>query len=104
LFPWCRRELDLLVVPGLDVIQCTYCSHWSFTNPPKAGDSQPELATGIPAGLAEGPASMMAEVERSAPPADEEEEEIPPRGAGDDPNEMYGRRYIHIERDTYTYI
>mmetsp|Transcript_21236 Transcript_21236/g.64769 ORF Transcript_21236/g.64769 Transcript_21236/m.64769 type:complete len:714 (+) Transcript_21236:223-2364(+) len=30
----CKRELSMLVVPGLDVVQCTYCAHWSFTNPP----------------------------------------------------------------------
>jgi len=32
--PGCKRELNILVVPGLDVIQCSYCAHWSFTNPP----------------------------------------------------------------------
>eukprot|EP00965_Chrysotila_dentata_P062825 2081514-Pleurochrysis_carterae.AAC.1 len=32
--PGCQRDLTILVVCGLDVVQCGYCSHWSFTNPP----------------------------------------------------------------------
>ena len=32
--PGCERSLSILVVPGLDVIACTYCGHWSHTNPP----------------------------------------------------------------------
>jgi hypothetical protein len=39
--PGCKRELNILAVPGLDVIQCSYCAHWSYTNPlaiDEAGD------------------------------------------------------------------
>lgn len=31
--PGCSRTLRILVVPGLDVVQCCYCAHWSFTAP-----------------------------------------------------------------------
>lgn len=31
--PGCGRDLKMLVVPGLDVVQCCYCSHWSTTPP-----------------------------------------------------------------------
>ena len=31
--PGCARTITLLVVPGLDVVQCCYCSHLSFSHP-----------------------------------------------------------------------
>lgn len=31
--PGCGREIKMLVVPGLDVVQCCYCAHWSYTSP-----------------------------------------------------------------------
>ena len=41
--PGCARFLSILVVPGLDVIQCSYCSHLSFTHPLDV-DAAAELA------------------------------------------------------------
>lgn len=38
LCPGCEREINLLVVPGLDVVQCCYCSLSCFTNPPPLSD------------------------------------------------------------------
>ena len=38
--PGCARVLKVLIVPGLDVIQCCFCAHWSFTNPLTLGERE----------------------------------------------------------------
>ena len=37
--PGCARDLKILIVPGLDVIQCCYCAHWSYTHPLSLDDA-----------------------------------------------------------------
>ena len=44
--PGCERVLSILVVPGLDVVQCTYCGHWSFTTPPSFEQLEEQAAIG----------------------------------------------------------
>jgi len=53
------------VVPGLDVIACTYCGHWSQTNPPSfdevARRHNEGLTCNLPPWVAPDPALAAAE-------------------------------------------